>query len=310
MSNDLEQNQACWHSVVERIAPGGKLLRSRKLEGGVSAEVTALEVLETSGEVLKLVVRRHGEADWRRDPNVARKEFELLELLHSQGMPVPTPYEAGGLGGTEESPYIVVAYVEGSSGMDEPNPNGSARRLAETLVQLHRIDASSLPQGQLASQSDRVAGKLADKPAKLDESLDECLIRHVLEAAWPLVEANHDAILHGDYWPGNTLWRDGAIAAVIDWEDAATGDPLSDVANARLEILWAYGEDASKAFTARYQELMSTLSYVNLPYWDLTAALRPASRLSEWGLDGETERRMWERHKRFVQQALANIGLG
>ena len=39
---------------------------------------------------------------------------------------------------------------------------------------------------------------------------------------------------------------------MIDWEDAAIGDPLADLANARLEILWAYGWDAMTTFTARY----------------------------------------------------------
>jgi aminoglycoside phosphotransferase (APT) family kinase protein len=39
-------------------------------------------------------------------------------------------------------------------------------------------------------------------------------------------------LLHGDFWPGNALWRDGALVAILDWEDAAIGDPLADVANA------------------------------------------------------------------------------
>jgi aminoglycoside phosphotransferase (APT) family kinase protein len=36
------------------------------------------------------------------------------------------------------------------------------------------------------------------------------------------------SLLHGDYWPDNTLWRDGRLVCVIDWEDAALGDPLAD----------------------------------------------------------------------------------
>ena len=27
------------------------------------------------------------------------------------------------------------------------------------------------------------------------------------------------ALLHGDYWPGNVLWKNGALVGVIDWED-------------------------------------------------------------------------------------------
>jgi aminoglycoside phosphotransferase (APT) family kinase protein len=38
-------------------------------------------------------------------------------------------------------------------------------------------------------------------------------------------------VLHGDYWPGNVLWRDGRLVGVIGWEEAAFGDPLADLAN-------------------------------------------------------------------------------
>ena len=38
-----------------------------------------------------------------------------------------------------------------------------------------------------------------------------------------------------------TSWCHNRIVAVIDWEDAALGDPLADVANARLEVLMHFG---------------------------------------------------------------------
>jgi aminoglycoside phosphotransferase (APT) family kinase protein len=37
---------------------------------------------------------------------------------------------------------------------------------------------------------------------------------------------------------------------VLDWEDAAIGDPLADVANVRLELLWARGIEAMEPFTS------------------------------------------------------------
>jgi aminoglycoside phosphotransferase (APT) family kinase protein len=38
------------------------------------------------------------------------------------------------------------------------------------------------------------------------------------------------ALLHGDYQPAHVLVVDGTVSAIIDWGDAATGDPLWDVA--------------------------------------------------------------------------------
>ena len=44
----------------------------------------------------------------------------------------------------------------------------------------------------------------------------------------------------------------GRLVGVIDWEDAALGDPLADLANSRLEILWAFGDEAMERFTREY----------------------------------------------------------
>ena len=84
------------------------------------------------------------------------------------------------------------------------------------------------------------------------------------------------------------------------------GDPLADVANSRLEILWAFGSDAMERFTQLYKS-MSSIDFTNLSYWDLCAALRPASKIAEWGLDAITEKIMRERHRGFVTQAFEKL---
>jgi aminoglycoside phosphotransferase (APT) family kinase protein len=71
---------------------------------------------------------------------------------------------------------------------------------------------------------ERVAKLLRGRLARVDEALDEGRIRSVLEKAWPFPQRNASVLLHGDFWPGNTLWKDGQLVAIIDWEDAASGD--------------------------------------------------------------------------------------
>ena len=109
----------------------------------------------------------------------------------------------------------------------------------------------------------------------MDAALDEGRIWDTLKAAWPFPRHNRLALLHGDYWPGNILWQAGRLAAVIDWEDAALGDPLADLAISRLDLLWIYGRQAMEAFTRHYLA-MTNLDTRSLPYWDLYAALRLA----------------------------------
>src|SRR5205085_10683338 len=96
------------------------------------------------------------------------------------------------------------------------------------------------------------------------------------------------------------------LVGIIDWEDAALGDPLADVANSRLEILCAFGIEAIQSFTHHSQSL-TTVDFTNLPSWDLCAALRPISQIAQWGLDETTEKLMRERHRWFVAKAFEKL---
>jgi len=165
------------------------------------------------------------------------------------------------------------------------------------------LDLSFLP-----TQEQKYAKKVSERPPNLDESIDEGCIRDVLESAGRLSQHNASVLLHGDFWPGNLLWKDGRIVAVIDWEDAALGDPLADVANSRLEILWAFGIDAMYSFTQQYQSI-ATIDFTCLPIWDLFAALRPAFKIAEWAGDDIAEQTMRERHRFFVAQAFTNLAV-
>lgn len=120
--------------------------------------------------------------------------------------------------------------------------------------------------------------------AILDETLNLSLIRDLLKSYMPLRPMNKEVILHGDYWPGNILWKEDKLVSIIDWEDAGLGDPLADLANSQLEILFHFGMDAMSDFTIQYKSMMLELNFTNLPFWQLFAALR-LSDFPEWGLE-------------------------
>lgn len=286
-----------FEQLVQQMAPDSKLVRLWELTGGVSAQVTALEIERVNGRREKIVVRQHGEADLRGNPQIAADEFKLLQQLKAAGLPVPAPYYL-------DQPYLVVEYIEGTTEFNPANLSDFIVQFATQLARIHRLTTSDLDLSFLPKQATIVAEKLGQRPTILDDSLDEGRIRDALESVWPLPQQNQAVLLHGDYWPGNLLWRVGQLAAVLDWEDAAVGDPLSDVGNGRLELLWAFGKEAIELFTNCYKSL-TTIDFTNLPYWDLYAALRPASKLSQWGLDPDIEQKMRQRHKWFVEQALS-----
>lgn len=302
-----EADRQRFEQVVARMAPGSRLVRAWQLEGGVSAEVTGLEFERPDGSVEKALLRRHGPVDLAENPNIAADEYRLLQIVRAAGLPVPAPLLLDTSCAIFPTPYLVVEFIDGALELEPADPVGFARELAAILARIHSTDWTGVDLDFLPRKLDRVARLLAERPEQLDERLSESPIRAALESRWPPAQGNEPRLLHGDFWPGNLLWRDGELAAIIDWEDAAWGDPLADLGNSRLEILWFFGPEAMDAFTDAYWELMPDLNYADLPLWDLYAALRPAGKLWDWGLDPKDERRMVRLHRSFVEQALARL---
>ncbi len=298
---EIDENDAFGH-LIQRVAPGSKLLRTWPLQGGVSAQVTAFEIAHPAGQQQKLLVRRHGLRDRQRNPQIATTEFRLLQLLQQANMVAPAPYYLDQAGEFFNIPCLVMEYIEGVTELAPTNLTNFVEQAATQLAQIHRIDSTHFDLSFLA----RYGKGFGERPATLDAALQEAQIRARLEALWPLPQPTPSVLLHGDFWPGNLLWREERLAAVIDWEDAAVGDPLADVGNCRLELLWAFGAEAMMRFTEAYRRL-TNLDWVNLPYWDLCAALRPAGKLHTWGLDAAVEKAMREKHHWFVTQAFETL---
>lgn len=287
--------------VARRIEPRGTLLRAWPLTGGVSAQVMALEIERPGGQPLRAIVRQHGPADLRRNPHIAADEFRLLRLLREHGLAAPEPYHYDESGALLPSPYIAIEYVEGSTEL--PPGEGPVRQMAEQLARIHAIDSAGPPLAFLPRYAE---GAAAAQAALGPEPDDARHIRDALASVWPIPERNRPALLHGDFWPGNMLWRSGQLVAVIDWEDAAVGDPLADLANSRLEIMWALGRGAMQLFTSAYLAA-APIDTQLLPDWELYAALKPALKLSSWGLDPAAEAAMRGGLRWFVGQAIAQI---
>lgn len=295
-----------FEQLVQKHNPQNKLLRAWALAGGISAQVTALEIARADGQTQKLVVRRHGAADLAKNPQIAADEFTLLQRLHAAGLPVPAPYAVTQSGEIFATPCIVIAYIEGATEFSPANLPDMLRQFATHLAQIHAVDWAALGLSFLPDYQAGWNQKVSERPVRLDDSLAEGRIRDTLAALWPLQQHNKTTLLHGDFWPGNLLWQDGQLVGIIDWEDAALGDPLVDLANSRLEILFAFGDDAMQQFTAEYQALTQH-DVTNLPYWDLAAALRPAFKLSEWAADAQAESAMRAAHQWFVTQAFEKL---
>ena len=107
--------------------------------------------------------------------------------------------------------------------------------------------------------------------------------------------------------PATRSGANGTLVCVLDWEDAVVGDPLADVANARMELTMAFGAAAASDFTRHYEELAPSVDLAALPSWDLYAALPHAGRMGEWQLSPEDLERLRSGHREFTGAVLAQF---
>jgi aminoglycoside phosphotransferase (APT) family kinase protein len=305
--------------VVQIIAPGSSLLRAWPLQGGISAEMTAFEIRRPDGQMGKMILRRSGLQVLERNPHAVEDEFRVLQLTTSLGLATPTPYYLDQSGTIFSLPYLVIEFLEGKPEFPIAPTADFTFQLAKHLAIIHGADYSKQDLSFLPKAADKCLEMLSKRPTVALPVPAVRDLRDQLEKVSTAGHQNRPVMLHGDYWPGNILWRDDTLVAVIDWEDAQVGDPLIDFAISRLDILWILGADALGSFTDRYQSLMD-IDYRNLPYWDLCAALRLArligDNLAEWtaffipfGRRDITEHTFREHFRYFITQALEKLAI-
>jgi aminoglycoside phosphotransferase (APT) family kinase protein len=86
--------------------------------------------------------------------------------------------------------------------------------------------------------------------------------------------------VHGDFWFGNTIWEDGHLTGIVDWDGARIGEPARDVAVARNDLAIFIGPSAADLFLQRYENVRGPLA--DLAYWDVHVSLGPIKWLSHW----------------------------
>lgn len=317
MTFDLMNTINLFSQVVEQMAPQSKLRRVWSLGGGMSAQLTALDLLLPDGRAKKVVVRQPNPVALQHNPQVVVIEFQLLQTLYAAGLAVPEPLWLDPSATILPTPYVVTAFVAGEMAFAWAHVDSYMAQMAEQLAGIHGVvGCEGLELPLVAGCGELMAA------TQFDESLGEGRIRATL-AKCGAVPLNQLGLLHGDFWPGNVLWEGGRLTAVIDWEDAQWGDPLVDLAISRLDIAWIFSLEAMVAFTERYwvaaAGLLTAVSDTHLPYWDLCAALRfirlAGANLAEWaafyepfGRHDITEQTIRQTYRQFVNQALAKLG--
>jgi len=246
----------------------------RRIWGGQSSTTDIL----VSDDGQRVALRRHGRWSIGFDDGIAAREEAVLRAVASSGVPAARVLWWGQLG---PATAIITEFVEGIAVLRPSNPIRWAAQLAETLAAIHSVvvdtsTAAVLRKAPLSPVDLEPAESYASHP------YGQALLER--RAALSPTAGTGSCLVHGDYWPGNLLWRDDEVVAVLDWEAAVLGDPAGDVAYCFAELRYLGLDDAADHFLAHYRA--TTGSELNsLPYWMVTALCRAIPELNSY-LDG------------------------
>lgn len=271
-------------AILDIILPGASYLNIHSLEGNFSNSTHLVNVRAYDGSLFQIVVRRYAIFGSYDQGEKARREFKTLQLLKSHGFPVPEPLYLDDAGAFLGSPGIVTRYVPGRLVLAYPYPPGWAEIVAKTLAHIHTIPIDVPHTPFLLDANREVLWFLESQDAIPDyiraHPKGMAVWEAVLEYLPKLIKVK-PSLVHIDYWSGNILWANGAISAVVDWEEAAQGDPGIDVAYCRMDMILSGMNEAADQFLKTYEAAVNKPT-ANLGFWELAAAVRPMFSPDGW----------------------------
>jgi len=222
-------------ATVPGVADGP--LRARLIAGGRSN--LTYEVTDSRAT---WIVRRPPLGHVLATAHDMAREFRVMSALRDTEVPVPRTFALCEDEGLLGAPFYVMERVAGTPyrHATELQPLGAERTraisigLIDILATLHEVDPAAVglggfgrPEGFLARQVRRWRKQLDASHSRDLPAADELHAR--LTADVPPETA--PGVVHGDYRLDNVLVDDNDCpVAVIDWEMATIGDPLTDLA--------------------------------------------------------------------------------
>jgi aminoglycoside phosphotransferase (APT) family kinase protein len=181
------------------------------------------------------------------------REFTVISALHGSAVPVPEPLALCTDREVLGEPFYLMSFVAGivverpDLVPDAQTATRASELLVDTLVALHAVDPDEVglrnfgrPDGFLQRQITRWHKQFqASVPGSSD--VETTVVRQLTDR---LPASSRAGIVHGDYRLTNVRYAPdfSRIAAVVDWEMATLGDPLTD-----LGLLYVYHERSGTA---------------------------------------------------------------
>ncbi|MDT5338096.1 MAG: hypothetical protein QOD90_3601 [Mycobacterium sp.] len=232
-ASTLSSDMLAW---VEDVL-GATITSVDRRPGGGRREAWFVDVQYANGSTRELFLRYdRADPSATGDPFTLSREAAFFSAMAGSAVPAPHIYAVH-----PKEQAILAERVAGETWFsrlkDRDERVAVATDFMRILAALHDLDPSELRLDE--------GEKVGDLPGHVAIEIDrwETFYRTSEAAPDPLIEVGFAwlkaniptaqvpvVIVHGDAGPGNFLYRDGRVSAVLDWELAHLGDPHDDLA--------------------------------------------------------------------------------
>ena len=274
----------------------GEIINVSELSGGFSTDVFLLE-LTKSENISKLVLRMEAGLP---SENSAKTEYKLLECIKETTIPSAVPVYLDSSGSHLGRPFFISSYIEGTQNLGSKDDAFFIETIANQLKDIHMVNTDNLP--KLPLRVDPLEGLLDYLPKK-DNWIE--IREYIKELSFEKYNADFK-LLHGDFWPGNLLWKSDNIVGVVDWDYAAIGDPLYDLAVSCLMFRYLYGRQDMESFKVAYID-QSEFDEKRFLLWSINIASSTLYFINEWRLTNEDKDKMIDTAKLIISESYDQI---
>ncbi len=274
--------QSQFEQVARVIDPNARVISTWKLAGGISSRMDVVELGPVSGGTRKVIVRQYYEEEVPPDIPKSRVEPATLLTLTANHVPAPEVIIGEEAGEILGRPAIVISYLDGVPGLIPADPQDWAHQLARAIAQVHTAEVPDELKAMLRPAHESVqkwmdASELPRRFARHELGPE---LWEAMRQLWTTVDTSARNLTHGDFWPGNTLWKDEKLLAIVDWDGPLLGEPTLDIGYFLSDTAY-FGMEVEQTFLEAW-ERASGRPVQDLLFWKMAAAARAMPDPGPW----------------------------
>jgi aminoglycoside phosphotransferase (APT) family kinase protein len=238
-AHQFDQDKLAAFLKDQRLMAAVDDLNIQQFQGGQSNPTFLL----TAGSK-RYVLRKKPPGKLLPSAHMVEREYKVMKALEPLGYPVPAMHvlcEDDGVIGTA---FYVMDFVEGriyenpallDDGVTPADRTAIYQSMIDTMAQLHAVDPAAVGLADFGRQGGYIERQISRWSKQFEASRTEAMPAMDELIAWlpdNIPGPDETTVVHGDFRTGNLILdpKEPKVIAVLDWELATLGHPLSDLA--------------------------------------------------------------------------------